>query len=88
MGLNPTPQEKGAPLSRGGVLAHIWDTYDTGELLTTCAWCSSILVADQWIEPPAGALSVIDEPRATSHSICPSCMATQATRTEEAHSSE
>lgn len=62
---------------RDNFLAHIWKTYESGDLLRACAWCGRIEIDGQWVAPPPGALSTIDEPVTLSHSICPDCAATQ-----------
>jgi hypothetical protein len=58
-------------------LAHIWEAYETGSLLTSCAWCGVVRIEGEWIPPPGGALSTIDETVTLSHSICPACLEAQ-----------
>jgi hypothetical protein len=60
-------------MDRSAVLAHIWSAYDAGELIPICAWCGSVRIEAEWIAPPVGALSMIDERMTLSHSICPKC---------------
>lgn len=60
-------------MDRNEVLAKIWEAYEAGALIPACAWCGCVFIHGQWVAPPYGALSTIDEPMTMSHSICPRC---------------
>jgi hypothetical protein len=55
------------------VRAHVLAMSEAGVLIPMCAWCERIKLEDEWVQPPRGALSVIDVRNAVSHSICPTC---------------
>ena len=68
-----SPDEpRGAP-TRNELLAHVWEIYESGALLTSCAWCGRVLVGDAWVSCSPDALQIVDEPMMVSHSICPGC---------------
>ena len=69
------PRAKGAGLDRNEFREHIWEVAEAGGLLTACSWCGCVRVHDEWVVPPVGALSTIDERSTLSHSICPRCAA-------------
>jgi hypothetical protein len=62
------------------VVAHVVKMSDAGVLIPMCAWCERIELDGEWVQPPRGALDVIDVRNAVSHSICPSCAAEQTGR--------
>jgi hypothetical protein len=69
--------ESGA-LDPNAFLAYIWDAYEAGAILALCAWCGRVRIQEgQWVAPPPGALSTIDERMTMSHSICPRCAEVQ-----------
>ena len=51
----------------------MWDASEAGALIVMCAWCRRLLFDGQWVAPPVGALSTIDESLSLSHSICDGC---------------
>jgi hypothetical protein len=55
------------------VLHRILDIYESGDLITTCAWCRRVAIDDEWLFAPRAALTAIDSVRTLSHTICPSC---------------
>jgi hypothetical protein len=59
----------------GEVQAKIEEVYNAGELVPVCAWCGRMRIEEEWIVPPTGVLTTIDESMAISHSICPDCSA-------------
>jgi hypothetical protein len=56
----------------------VWDTFDRGEVIATCAWCDRIRLDDGWQHAPTGVLDAIDRRQSLSHSICPECLAAQS----------
>jgi hypothetical protein len=60
-------------------------TYEAGNLITTCAWCSRVKIDDDWCLAPRAALNAIDTQHTLSHSICPTCAAVHATRHRVVH---
>ena len=64
-------------MDRNELLARIWEAYEAGDLVPVCAWCGRVRIDDEWVAPPRGALSTIDERTTLSHSICPTCAAKQ-----------
>ena len=64
-------------MDRNQVLAKIWEAYEAGELIPACAWCGRVRIEGEWLDPPHGALTTIDEAMTISHSICPRCAAAQ-----------
>jgi hypothetical protein len=73
-------------LDRNDVLAHLWKASEAGALISTCAWCGRVRIEGEWVAPPVGALSTIDEPMSVSHSICPRCAEEQAAATSDEES--
>jgi hypothetical protein len=65
-------------LDRNEFLANIWEAYESGALLSACAWCGCVCIDGEWIEPPPGALETLDKPVTLSHSVCPKCLETMA----------
>lgn len=53
--------------------------YEAGDLITSCAWCGRVEVGGEWLLAPRAALTAIDSRLTLSHSICPSCVAVEAT---------
>ena len=51
----------------GEVQAKIEEAYNTGALIPVCAWCGRMSIEEEWIVPPAGVLTTIDEPMTISH---------------------
>ena len=43
---------------------------ETGVLIPMCAWCARHELDGEWVQPPGGAIEVIDVRNAVSHSIC------------------
>ncbi len=64
-------------MDRNEALAKMWEAYETGELIPACAWCGRLRIEGEWLDPPHGALSTIDEPMTLSHTICPRCAESQ-----------
>lgn len=64
-------------MDRNTVLAKIWEAYESGGFVPTCAWCRRVCVDGEWVELEAGALSTIDAPMTLSHTICPDCTEAQ-----------
>ena len=54
-------------------LSRIWSAFDSGQILTACAWCGRVRIDDVWVAPPPAALAAVDERYAFSHSICDRC---------------
>ena len=63
------------------VIERVLAMSDADVLIPMCAWCGQIELDGEWVQPPSGALDVIDVRNAVSHSICPSCAAEQTGRT-------
>ena len=61
------------PLFPSEVANRIFATYETGDLITACAWCSRVEIDGEWHLAPHTALAAIDERYTLSHSICPVC---------------
>jgi hypothetical protein len=59
------------------VTRSILTTYEVGDLITTCAWCSRVEIEGDWFVAPRTALIAIDAPYTLSHSICPACARVQ-----------
>jgi hypothetical protein len=55
------------------VTKRILATYETGDLITMCAWCRRVEIDGEWLLAPRAALTAIDAPYTLSHSICPAC---------------
>lgn len=66
-------------MERSEFVATILDAYEAGELILICAWCGQVQIDREWVVPPPRTLSTVDEPMTFSHSICPTCAATQRT---------
>ena len=64
----------------GQVMERVLAMADAGVLIPMCAWCGRIELDGEWVQPPQGALDVIDVRNAVSHSICPTCAAEQTGR--------
>lgn len=60
-------------------MKRILAAYESGNLITTCAWCKRVSVDGVWFLAPRAALTAIDSPRSLSHSICPDCAVAQPT---------
>lgn len=61
------------------VMRRILATYESGDLITTCAWCERVTIDGEWVLAPRAALTAIDSPLTLSHSICPQCTVAQRT---------
>ena len=59
------------------VFAHMLETYETGELVSSCAWCGRVEVDGTWERTNRLAIAAVDGPATLSHSICPECAARQ-----------
>jgi hypothetical protein len=59
----------------GEVTRRILGTYETGDLITICAWCRRVGLDGEWHLAPRAALSAIDTDHTLTHSICPGCEA-------------
>ena len=55
------------------VANRIFATYEAGDLITACAWCSRVEIDGEWQLAPHSALAAIEERYTLSHSICPVC---------------
>lgn len=63
----------GVPVVGSEVTIRMIETYEAGDMITTCAWCGRVEFDDEWLMPPQAALAAIDAPNTLSHSICPKC---------------
>lgn len=74
---------------RAGIFARVWDAFDAGQLIPTCAWCGRVRIGGTWLLVPRAALAAIDQRLALSHSICQGCVETldqpRHTRTSPGH---
>ena len=61
------------PLFPSEVTNRIFATYEAGDLITACAWCSRVEIDGEWHPAPHPALAAIEERYTLSHSICPTC---------------
>ncbi len=61
------------------LLSRMLTTYENCDLIPRCAWCKRIAIEGEWFLVTPAALTVIDAPRALSHSICPQCDAASLT---------
>jgi len=68
----------------GEITRRILETYEAGELVTTCAWCKRVRIDGEWYLPPRAAFTAIDSVRTLSHSICPGCAVSQPTSAADA----
>ena len=59
----------------GEVTRQVLAAYDSGDLITMCAWCRRIEIDGEWVLAPRAALTAIDALYTVSHSICPECAA-------------
>ena len=59
----------------GDVTRRILSRYESGHLVTTCAWCNRVELDGEWLLAPRAALIAIDARYSLSHSICPECVA-------------
>jgi hypothetical protein len=55
------------------VTRRVLATYESGEMLTMCAWCKRLELESDWVFAPRAALAAIDSRYVLSHSICPPC---------------
>jgi hypothetical protein len=55
------------------VMRRLLDIYESGDLITTCAWCGRVVLDGEWLFAPRAALTAIDSVRTLSHTICPTC---------------
>ena len=60
------------------VFAHMLETYETGELVSVCAWCNRVEIDGEWVRTNRLALAAVDGRSTLSHSICPECAAKQS----------
>ena len=65
-------------MERSEFVSVVLAAYESGNLIPVCAWCGRLLIEDDWIRPPPGVLSTVDEAEALTHSICPTCATDQA----------
>lgn len=63
----------------GAIFSRIWDAFETGEILSACAWCGRVRIDDTWLRPSLAALVAIDQRLTFSHSICEWCIASIGT---------
>ena len=61
------------PLFPSEVANRIFATYETGDLITACAWCNRVEIDGEWHLAPHAALAATEERYTLSHSICPVC---------------
>jgi hypothetical protein len=59
--------------TQGAIFARVWELFEEGELLVSCAWCERIRLDERWVEPPSSALAAIDASNLLSHAICDDC---------------
>lgn len=62
-------------MEAGEVTRRILATYESGGLITMCAWCRRVEIDGDWLPAPRAALTAIDALYTLSHSICPTCTA-------------
>ena len=74
-------------MERSEIQAKIWEAYESGSLISACAWCDRLCLDGRWVDPPHGALMTIDASVTLSHGICPSCAEVQAAEAQHAESS-
>lgn len=60
------------------VMRRILTVYESGDLITMCAWCRRVEIDGEWCLAPRAALAAIDAQYTLSHSICPACAADRA----------
>ena len=60
-------------VERSEFVSVVLAAYETGNLIPVCAWCGRLLIAEEWVRPPLGGLSTVDEAEVLTHSICPTC---------------
>ena len=60
------------------VTRRILAAYESGDLITMCAWCHRVEIDHEWLPAPRQALVAIEADYTLSHSICPPCEASQA----------
>jgi hypothetical protein len=73
-------------LDRSEIQAKIWETYESGELIRACAWCTRLCLDGEWVLADRDALRSIDALVTLSHGICPSCAQTPEPPTQLAES--
>jgi hypothetical protein len=61
------------PLFPSEVANRIFATYESGDLITACAWCNRVEIDAEWHLAPHAAIAAIEERYTLSHSICPAC---------------
>jgi hypothetical protein len=60
-------------VERSEFVSAVLAAYETGNLIPACAWCGRLLIGEEWVRPPLGGLSTVDEAELLTHSICPDC---------------
>lgn len=60
-------------MDAGDVTRRILTVYESGGLITMCAWCRRVEIDGEWLPAPRAALTAIDAIYTLSHSICPTC---------------
>lgn len=61
------------PLFPSEVANRIFASYETGDLITACAWCNRVEIDGECHLAPHTAVAAIEEQYTLSHSICPVC---------------
>jgi hypothetical protein len=54
------------------VTRRILASYETGELIMSCAWCRRVEIDEAWRLAPSSALAAIADFTLT-HGVCPTC---------------
>jgi hypothetical protein len=54
------------------VTRRILETYETGELIVSCAWCRRVHIDESWRLAPTSALAAVADFTLT-HGVCPPC---------------
>ena len=77
----------GCEVLESEVTSHMLASYEVGDLITMCGWCSRVAVDADWVRAPRFAMKAIEATYTLSHSICPSCASTLAQQAREIRTS-